>query len=38
MFGGLAFLVDGHMAVAAGADGALMFCRDPLLTSLGIER
>lgn len=28
MFGGLAFLVDGHMAVAAGEDG-LMFRRDP---------
>lgn len=29
MFGGLAFLVDSHMAVAAGEDGALMFRRDP---------
>ena len=29
MFGGLAFLVDGNMAVAAGSDGALMFRRDP---------
>lgn len=29
MFGGLAFLVDGTMAVAAGGDGALMFRRDP---------
>ncbi|MCK0112424.1 TfoX/Sxy family protein [Ornithinimicrobium sp. F0845] len=29
MFGGLAFLVDGNMAVAAGGDGALMFRRDP---------
>lgn len=24
MFGGLAFLVDGHMALAAGSDGAMM--------------
>ena len=29
MFGGLSFLVDGNMAVAAGSDGALMFRRDP---------
>ena len=29
MFGGLSFLVDGNMAVAAGNDGALMFRRDP---------
>lgn len=29
MFGGLSFLVDGNMAIAAGADGALMFRRDP---------
>jgi hypothetical protein len=29
MFGGLAFLVDGNMAVAAGGDGALMLRRDP---------
>lgn len=29
MFGGLAFLVEGNMAVAAGSDGALMFRRDP---------
>lgn len=29
MFSGLAFLVDGNMAVAAGGDGALMFRRDP---------
>ena len=29
MFGGLAFLVDGNMAVAAGSDGALMLRRDP---------
>ncbi|USQ75564.1 TfoX/Sxy family protein [Ornithinimicrobium cryptoxanthini] len=29
MFGGLSFLVNGNMAVAAGDDGALMFRRDP---------
>ena len=29
MFGGLAFLIDGNMAVAAGGDGALMLRRDP---------
>ncbi|KRE41121.1 TfoX/Sxy family protein [Knoellia sp. Soil729] len=29
MFGGMAFLVDGNMAVAAGSDGAMMFRRDP---------
>ena len=29
MFGGLAFLVDGKMAVAAGSQGALMVRVDP---------
>lgn len=29
MFGGLAFLVDGRMAVAAGSEGALMLRVDP---------
>ncbi len=29
MFGGLAFLVGGHMAVAAGSRGALMVRCDP---------
>ena len=29
MFGGLAFLVDGHMAVAAGSQGAMMLRADP---------
>ena len=29
MFGGLAFMVDGHMAVAAGSSGALMVRADP---------
>ena len=29
MFGGLGFMVDGHMAVAAGSSGALMVRADP---------
>ncbi len=29
MFGGLAFLVDGHLAVGAGSEGALMLRVDP---------
>jgi TfoX/Sxy family transcriptional regulator of competence genes len=29
MFGGLGFMVDGHMAVAAGSQGALMVRVDP---------
>jgi len=29
MFGGLAFLVGGNMAVAAGSDGGLMIRADP---------
>ncbi len=29
MFGGLAFLLDGHMAVCAGSQGALMVRVDP---------
>jgi len=29
MFGGLGFMVDGHMAVAAGSDGAMMVRIDP---------
>ena len=29
MFGGLAFLVDGHMAVAAGGQGGLLVRIDP---------
>lgn len=29
MFGGLGFMVDGHMAVAAGSDGAAMLRVDP---------
>lgn len=29
MFGGLAFLVDGHMAVAVSGSGAMMLRVDP---------
>ncbi len=29
MFGGLGFMVDGHMAVAAGSGGSLMVRADP---------
>ena len=29
MFGGLGFMVDGHMAVAAGSTGDLMVRADP---------
>lgn len=29
MFGGLGFMVDGHMAVAAGSSGSLMVRADP---------
>jgi hypothetical protein len=29
MFGGLGFMIDGHMAVAAGSSGALMVRADP---------
>ena len=29
MFGGLGFMVDGHMAVAAGSSGGLMVRADP---------
>ncbi len=29
MFGGLAFLFDGHMAVAAGSEGGLLLRVDP---------
>lgn len=29
MFGGLAFLVDGHMALAAGSDGGMLLRVDP---------
>lgn len=43
MFGGLAFLVGGHMAVAAGSKGALLVRVDPvdseaLLAGAGVER
>jgi TfoX/Sxy family transcriptional regulator of competence genes len=29
MFGGLGFMIDGHMAVAAGSGGSLMVRADP---------
>jgi TfoX N-terminal domain len=36
MFGGLAFLIGGHLAVAAGRDGMLLRC-DPAETSALVE-
>lgn len=32
MFGGLAFMVDGHLAVCAGSGGGLMLRADPVRT------
>jgi len=32
MFGGLAFMIDGHMAVAAGSKGGLLLRVDPAET------
>ena len=32
MFGGLGFMVDGHMAVAAGSGGDLMVRADPAIS------
>lgn len=32
MFGGLAFLVDGHMTIAASRDGGLLVRVDPSIT------
>lgn len=42
MFGGLAFLIDGNMAVAASGQGGLLVRADPgtsetLLTSKGVQ-
>ncbi|HEY2224504.1 TfoX/Sxy family protein [Actinomycetospora sp.] len=42
MFGGLAFLLDGHMAVASSSQGGIMVRVDParedqLLAGLGVE-
>jgi len=42
MFGGLAFLVSGHMAIAASGQGGILVRADPvqsekLLTSPGVE-
>src|SRR3712207_1636071 len=38
MFGGLAFLVDGHMAVAASGKGGLMVRVDPGETDALLEK
>jgi TfoX/Sxy family transcriptional regulator of competence genes len=43
MFGGLAFLIGGHMAVAASGQGGLLVRADPedsrsLLSSKGVQR
>jgi hypothetical protein len=38
MFGGVAFLLDGHMAVCAGNDGGLMVRVDPARTETLLER
>ena len=43
MFGGLAFLIDGHMAVAASGTGGLLLRCDPrrtdeLIDAPGVER
>lgn len=38
MFGGLAFLVDGHMAVAASSDGGLLVRVDPTTSDALIAR
>ena len=37
MFGGLAFLVGGHMAVAASKDGGLLLRTDPAETEALLE-
>ena len=37
MFGGVAFLLDGHMAVCAGNDGGLMVRVDPARTEALLE-
>jgi TfoX/Sxy family transcriptional regulator of competence genes len=37
MFGGLAFLIGGHMAVAAGSDGGLMVRVPPAETDALLE-
>ncbi|HSK61336.1 MAG TPA: TfoX/Sxy family protein [Actinomycetospora sp.] len=38
MFGGVAFLLDGHMAVCAGNGGGLMVRVDPARTEALLER
>lgn len=37
MFGGLAFLVDGHMTVVASSQGGLMIRADPTTTGTLVE-
>lgn len=37
MFGGLGFMVDGHMAVAAGSTGDLMVRSEPAATEQWLE-
>jgi TfoX/Sxy family transcriptional regulator of competence genes len=37
MFGGLGFMVDGHMAVAAGSGGDLMVRADPAASEAWLE-
>jgi hypothetical protein len=38
MFGGLAFLIDGHLAVAASRDGGLMVRVPPAATEALLQR
>ncbi len=37
MFGGLGFMVDGHMAVAAGSGGDLMVRADPATSEAWVD-
>ena len=37
MFGGLAFLIDGHMAVSASSKGGLLLRVDPAQTDALVE-
>ena len=38
MFGGLAFLIDGHMAVAASSKGGVMLRVDPTQTEILLQQ
>lgn len=38
MFGGLAFLIDGHMAIAASSNGGLLVRVDPAAAPVLLER